>query len=118
MIIYQTRIPLLTPTQSNIFIYANEGVPESLNYPHDKVGSDHDSVGIFQQRAIYYPDIAADMDPAKSAGQFFAKMVGISGWESMDVGTLCQKVQVSAYPDRYAERVEEARAICKAGGFE
>ena len=81
------------------------------------MGSDHDSVGIFQQRAMFYPDIAANMDPARSAGQFFDKMVSISGWETMDVGELCQAVQVSAYPDRYAERVEEARAICNAGGI-
>ncbi|KAJ5370183.1 uncharacterized protein N7496_006275 [Penicillium cataractarum] len=103
--------------ESNILIYANKAVPSSLNYPHDAVGSDHDSVGIFQQRAMYYPDIAADMDAAKSAAQFFKKMKNVSGWKSMAVGTLCQKVQGSAYPTRYAERVSEAEKICKAGGI-
>lgn len=57
------------------------------------------------------------MDPAGSARQFFEKMVAVDGWETMDVGTLCQTVQVSAYPDRYAERVDEASAICEAGGL-
>nr|8B2H_A Chain A, SH3b domain-containing protein [Thermothielavioides terrestris] len=103
--------------ESNILIYANKAVPASLKYPHDAVGSDHDSVGIFQQRAKYYPNIAADMDPARSAAQFFAKMKGIKGWQSMAVGTLCQKVQGSAYPDRYAKRVSEATKICQAGGL-
>ncbi|GLI73529.1 hypothetical protein PoHVEF18_001747 [Penicillium ochrochloron] len=103
--------------ESNILIYANKDVPSSLNYPHDAVGSDHDSVGIFQQRAMFYPDIAADMDAAKSAAQFFKKMKNISGWKSMAVGTLCQKVQGSAYPTRYAERVAEAEKICNAGGI-
>ncbi|KAJ5995704.1 hypothetical protein N7481_002681 [Penicillium waksmanii] len=103
--------------ESNILIYANSGVPESLKYPHDAVGSDHDSVGIFQQRAMFYKDIAADMDAGKSAGQFFKKMKGISGWKSMDVGTLCQKVQGSAYPSRYAKQVSKAEKICKAGGL-
>ncbi|KAK3307851.1 uncharacterized protein B0T15DRAFT_86811 [Chaetomium strumarium] len=103
--------------ETNIYVYANKNVPKSLNYPHDKVGSDHDSVGIFQQRVMYYPDIAADMDPAKSAGQFFKKMKGVSGWKTMAVGKLCQKVQVSAYPDRYAKRVAEATKICSAGGL-
>ncbi|CAG8367483.1 unnamed protein product [Penicillium salamii] len=103
--------------ESNIYIYANKKVPASLKYPHDKVGSDYDSVGIFQQRATYYPNIAANMDAAKSAGQFFAKMKGISGWKSMEVGKLCQKVQGSAYPDRYAERLSEAKKICAAGGL-
>jgi hypothetical protein len=71
-----------------------------LSYLYDNVGSDSDSIGCFQQRAVYYPNIAADMSPAASAGQFLSKMVGITGWQTMDVGTLCQKVQVSAYPTR------------------
>jgi hypothetical protein len=85
-----------------------------MNYKYDAVGSDHDSVGIFQQRAMYYPDIAADMDPAKSAAQFFAKMKGVSGWKTMNVGDLCQKVQGSAYPTRYNQHLSAAKAICSA----
>ena len=100
-----------------MLVYANKKVPESLKYPHDAVGSDYDSVGIFQQRAVYYPDIAADMDAAKSAAQFFKGMKAISGWKTMDVGTLCQKVQRSAYPTRYSERVSAAKKICAAGGL-
>ncbi|KAJ5360060.1 hypothetical protein N7517_009251 [Penicillium concentricum] len=103
--------------ESNMLIYANKKVPASLKYPHDAVGSDYDSVGIFQQRAIYYPDIAADMDAAKSAAQFFKGMKNVSGWKTMEVGKLCQKVQGSAYPSRYAERVAEAKKICVAGGL-
>lgn len=102
--------------ESSILVYANNAVPSSLNYAHDAVGSDHDSIGIFQQRASIYTNIAADMDPARSAGQFFSVMKGISGWQTMDVGTLCQKVQKSAYPDRYSERVGAATSICSAGG--
>jgi hypothetical protein len=104
----------LTGAQSSILIYANSAVPASLNYPHDAVGSDHDSVGIFQQRAVYYPNIAADMDPAKSAAQFFAKMKEVSGWQTMNVGELCQKVQGSAYPTRYQEHLSAAESICSA----
>ena len=81
------------------------------------MGSDHDSVGIFQQRVTYYPNIAADMDPAQSAGQFFNVMVTISGWQTMDVGTLCQDVQKSAYPTRYSANVPAAQQICAAGGL-
>jgi hypothetical protein len=92
-------------------------VPASLSYPHDKVGSDYDSVGIFQQRAIYYPNVAADMDAARLAGQFFSKMKAISSWKSMEVGKLCHKVQGSAYPTRYADRLAEAKKICAAGGL-
>lgn len=36
--------------ESQIKILANSKYPASLKYPHDGVGHDHDSVGIFQQR--------------------------------------------------------------------
>lgn len=55
------------------------------------------------------------MDPAKSAKQFFKEMKNVSGWESMPVGKLCQTVQISEYPDRYAVQVPRAKKICKAG---
>ncbi|KAK0556201.1 hypothetical protein OC846_001295 [Tilletia horrida] len=83
-------------TESNLYMYANKNVPASLNYPHDKVGSDHDSVGLFQQRVSIYKNIAADMNAAGSTRQFLAEMVKISGWQTMDPGTLAQKVQRSA----------------------
>ncbi|CAD6986034.1 unnamed protein product [Tilletia controversa] len=83
-------------TESALYNYANSGVPASLNYPHDRVGSDHDSVGLFQQRVSIYKNLAADMDPAGSTRQFLAEMVRISGWQTMDPGTLAQKVQRSA----------------------
>jgi hypothetical protein len=63
---------------------------------------------------VYYPNIAADMDPARSAAQFFAIMKGISGWQTMNVGTLCQDVQKSAYPDAYNNHLSAAEAICSA----
>ncbi|MGI4802322.1 MAG: hypothetical protein ACRYG8_51480, partial [Janthinobacterium lividum] len=37
--------------ESKLNNYANSTVPDSLNYPHEGVGSDHDSVNPFQQRA-------------------------------------------------------------------
>lgn len=104
-------------TESSILVYANDAVPSSLNYPHDAVGSDYDSIGIFQQRASIYTNIAADMDPAQSAAQFFTGMKAVSGWETMNVGDLCQAVQRSAYPDRYEANVPQAETICDAGGF-
>ncbi|KAL2186096.1 hypothetical protein L209DRAFT_754660 [Thermothelomyces heterothallicus CBS 203.75] len=57
------------------------------------------------------------MDPARSAAQFLAKMKKVSGWQTMDVGKLCQKVQASAVPDAYGKRVAEATEICEAGGM-
>lgn len=82
-------------------MYANRSVPESLKHPHDRVGSDHDSVGLFQQCASIYKDVQCSMDAACSAGQFYNEMKKVQGWQQMAIGTLCQKVQRSAYPDRY-----------------
>lgn len=36
--------------ESTLHIYANPAVPASMNYPHDLVGGDQDSVGKFQQK--------------------------------------------------------------------
>ena len=104
-------------TETALKNYANSGVSASFNYPYDAVGSDHDSVGLFQQRVSGYTNIAADMSPTGSTSQFLDRMINISGWQTMDVGTLCQKVQVSAYPDRYNNNVGAAQNICSATGF-
>jgi hypothetical protein len=98
-------------------ILANRSVPKSLNYKYDGIGSDHDSVGIFQQRAMYYKDIKCDMDAACSASLFFKGMVGVSGWKTMDVAKLCQAVQRSAVPTAYRKYTSAAKSICSAGGI-
>ncbi|KAL7918591.1 hypothetical protein ACQKWADRAFT_303717 [Trichoderma austrokoningii] len=103
--------------ESSIIMYANNAVPGSLRYPHERIGADHDHIGLFQQRASIYKNIRCDMDAACSAGLFYAEMKKINGWETMAVGTLCQKVQRSAFPDRYAKQVGLATNVCKAGGL-
>jgi hypothetical protein len=91
-----------TIIEFNICNYANNKVPESLDYPCDKKRekSDLDSVGVFQQRAKYY-HVDEAMDPAKSAHLFFKRMNGVDGWEkaknSKQVGALCQKVQGTSW---------------------
>ncbi|KAK1244109.1 hypothetical protein MKX08_002247 [Trichoderma sp. CBMAI-0020] len=103
--------------ESSIIMYANNAVPESLKYHHDRISSDRDHVGLFQQPASIYRNVKCDMDPACSAGQFFAEMKTVRGWQTMAVGTLAQKIQRSAYPDRYAKQVGLATNVCKAGGL-
>lgn len=103
--------------ESTLVMYANKKVPESMKLPHDRVGSDHDSVGLFQQRASIYKNVKCSMDADCSAGQFFDEMKRVKGWKNIAVGTLCQKVQRSAYPDRYAKQVGLATKVCKAGGL-
>ena len=85
-------------------MYANQSVPDSLQYRHDAVGSDHDSVGLFQQRQAGWGTLAQRMNPYQSAGLFFDAMLRkFPNWGSMEPGAVAQGVQVSAFPDRYAK---------------
>ena len=99
-------------------MYANDRVPESKQYRHDAVGSDHDSVGLFQQRDNgAWGTVADRMDPYKSAGMFFRELVKFD-WRSMDPGAAAQKVQRSAFPDRYATKMGSAeQAVAGTGLF-
>ncbi|KOS18370.1 hypothetical protein ESCO_002914 [Escovopsis weberi] len=104
-------------TESYIGILANHAAPESLNFLHDGLGADNDSVGIFQQRVQWYTNLACDMDAACSAKQFLAVMKTVPGWETMETGALCQAVQRSEKPDAYSRKIGMAIQICAAGGF-
>ncbi|KAI0103171.1 peptidase M23B [Nemania sp. FL0031] len=102
--------------ESTLHIYANNAVPESLNYPHDIVGGDQDSVGMFQQRPEWYPDIAKDMSAAGSTSQFLAAMVTIPGWQTMEISALDQAVQKAEAGNLYAQRIPLATQVCDAAG--
>ncbi|KAM3441631.1 hypothetical protein MY4824_001409 [Beauveria thailandica] len=103
--------------ESELQIYANPIVPASMNYPHDKVGGDQDSIGMFQQRAKFYSDIATDMSAAGSTRLFLSDMKGIAGWQTMEVSALCQAVQKAEAGNLYGQRVSLAGQICSAAGF-
>ncbi|KAJ6780040.1 hypothetical protein PWT90_01212 [Aphanocladium album] len=103
--------------ESTLHIYANPRVPASMNYPHDLVGGDQDSVGMFQQRPQWYPDIAADMSAAGSTRQFLAAMKQVPGWQNMEVSALDQAVQRAEAGNLYAQRLPLANQVCSAAGF-
>lgn len=97
-------------------MYANRAVPESLSYRHDALGSDYDSVGLFQQRNNgAWGTVKDRMTPAASAKMFFAKLQGFD-YKSMDPGAAAQKVQVSAFPDRYGKKMAEAERLLSSTG--
>ncbi|KAJ3498337.1 hypothetical protein NLG97_g1199 [Lecanicillium saksenae] len=103
--------------ESTLHIYANPAVPASMNYPHDLVGGDQDSVGMFQQRPEWYPDIAADMSAAGSTRQFLAAMKQVPNWQNMEVSALDQAVQKAEAGNLYAQRLPLANQVCSAAGF-
>lgn len=107
------KIALMTALQeSKLRMLANSSVPESLELPNEGVGSDHDSVNMFQQRPGGWGSVAELMDPDYAVRAFFGGPKGPNGgsprglldikdWETLRPGVAAQKVQVSAYPDAY-----------------
>jgi hypothetical protein len=94
---------------------ANSRVPQSLNHPHQGVGSNFDSVGLFQQRPSQGWGTAAElMDPATAASRFYARLVTVSGWPTMSVGSAAQAVQRSAFPGAYDQHQPQAQKIVDA----
>ena len=100
-------------------MYANRAVPSSLEFRHDALGSDYDSVGLFQQRDNgAWGTVAQRMTPYDSAGMFFTKLKGFD-YQSMDPGAAAQKVQVSAFPSRYGQQMGAAESLLdKVGVFD
>lgn len=60
------------------------------------LGSDHDSVGIFQQRSSW-GTLAQRLDPAQSTRLFAARLMRLDGWQRMPPWVAAQDVQDSAY---------------------
>ncbi|MEU8125688.1 M23 family metallopeptidase [Micromonospora sp. NPDC049049] len=92
---------------------ANSGVPESLALPHEGVGADHDSLGLFQQRPGW-GSVAERLNPAYAARKFYEKLVKVGSWQQRPLTVVAQRVQVSAYPDAYAKHEEVASRIVDA----
>ena len=92
------------------------GIERSLSLPHEAVGSDHGSLGVFQQQWPWWGTMPDLMNPTKAAGKFYQSLLEVPGWESMPVTVAAQKVQRSAYPDAYADDEALARQLLGEGG--
>lgn len=91
--------------EAKLYNAGSDAVPESWNYTDSSVGySDHDSVGIFQQRpSMGWGSVEELMDVPTSASKFYGTLEDVSGWQDMSIAQAAQAVQVSAYPDYYAQ---------------
>ncbi|WP_160103976.1 C40 family peptidase, partial [Rhodococcus sp. T7] len=89
--------------ESTYRMLASSVVPESLNYPHDGVGSDHKSVNQYQQQVDIWGTVDELMNPITANVKFYQALLQIDGWESMPVTVAAQTVQGSAHPDAYAQ---------------
>jgi hypothetical protein len=120
--------------ESTLFNYANDGTSslmgsaegrqlndaeravarESLAFPHDRVGNNLDSIGLFQQRPMTGWGTPAELiDPATAAGKFFDRLVQVPGWQGMPPWNAAQTVQGSPSSDGgiYRDMYEQAVGI-------
>ncbi|BCJ26482.1 M23 family metallopeptidase [Actinocatenispora sera] len=112
--------------ESGLKVYANDNPSyplvkaHSMALPHDAVGHDHDSVGLFQQRpkppegAGGWGTVKELMDPTTSAEKFYRKLLSTSGWQQDPLTIAAQAVQGSAYPDAYAKWESDATNLVNA----
>jgi len=84
-------------------IFSQQGIERSLRLPHEAVGTDHGSLGVFQQQWPWWGTMRDLMNPAKASGKFYDSLMQVSGWDTMPVTVAAQRVQRSAYPDAYAD---------------
>ncbi|WP_432953815.1 hypothetical protein [Micromonospora haikouensis] len=71
--------------------------------------NDHDSLGLFQQRPSSgwgTPEQITDPEYATTA--FLKGLKQVDGWQDMPLTDAAQTVQVSAYPDAYAQWEQQA----------
>jgi hypothetical protein len=78
---------------------------QSMAYPHDEVGNNLDSVGLFQQRPMTgWGPPQTLMDPVLSTGLFFDHLVQVPHWDIVPAWDAAQSVQASPSADGDAYR--------------
>ncbi|MBQ1024566.1 hypothetical protein [Micromonospora sp. C95] len=101
--------------ESTLLNYASGVLPESQNYPHQAVGWDHDSVGLFQQRpSSGWGSVRDLMRPAYAARAFYEALLQVPGWQQMSLTLAAQAVQISAFPYAYAQHEQRAATVVAA----
>ncbi|MEO3778933.1 hypothetical protein ABGB16_19195 [Micromonospora sp. B11E3] len=80
---------------------------ENLGHLGDR--NDHDSLGLFQQRpSSGWGTPEQITDPQYSTTAFLKGLKQVDGWQDMPLTDAAQTVQVSAYPDAYAQWEQQA----------
>ncbi|WP_431942353.1 hypothetical protein [Micromonospora marina] len=80
---------------------------ENLGHLGDR--NDHDSQGLFQQRpSSGWGTVEQITDPEYSTLAFLKGLKQVDGWQDMPLTKAAQTVQVSAYPDHYAQWEQQA----------
>jgi hypothetical protein len=79
------------------------------NLGHLGAANDHDSQGLFQQRPSSGWGTAEQItNPEQSTTAFLNGLKQVDGWHDKPLAQAAQQVQVSAYPDAYAQWEQQA----------
>jgi murein DD-endopeptidase MepM/ murein hydrolase activator NlpD len=106
---------------------ANTGIPprgwviavatamQESSLTNSPVATDHDSVGLFQQRPSQgWGTVAQLTDPVYASGKFYDALLTVPHWQSLPLTEAAQAVQRSAYPDAYAQWEHDAETVVAA----
>ncbi|SEG49259.1 hypothetical protein SAMN04489712_105523 [Thermomonospora echinospora] len=98
--IYQVATAAKLPARAAVIAIATAmQKPRLVNH----TTTDHDSLGLFQQRPSQGWGTPAQVtDPAHAAKRFYARLVEVPRWQNIPLTRAAQAVQRSAYPDAYA----------------
>ncbi len=76
---------------------------------------DRDSLGLFQQRPSQGWGTAEEVrDPVHASNRFYDALTKIPGYREMPITEAAQRVQLSGYPDAYADHEPDARLLSSA----
>jgi hypothetical protein len=95
---------------------------KSMNYPHDSVGNNLDSIGLFQQRPMTgWGPPEQLIDPVIASELFFDQLMKTPDWQDMAPWAAAQAVQDSPdstgqlYQDTFARAEAVVSAVTSAG---
>ncbi|MFI6289349.1 C40 family peptidase [Streptomyces sp. NPDC051018] len=107
--IVATGISMKVPERGQVVALATalqESRLRNLNY------GDRDSLGLFQQRPSQGWGTPEQVrDPVYASTKFYEGLLKVPGWESMTITQAAQAVQLSGFPDAYAQWEPLSRAL-------
>jgi len=101
--------------ESGLRVLSNPNDPAGNAFPSQGVGSDHASLGIFQQQP-WWGTAAARMEPVASTNIFLDHLLAIPNWQAAPPWLSAQQVQASAFSDgsNYHAQMDLAVSILNA----
>jgi hypothetical protein len=114
--IVRTGERLKMPPRAQVIAVATALQESKLqNLGHLGAANDHDSLGLFQQRpSVGWGTPEQVTDPDYAAEQFYRGLARVPGYQGMPLAAAAQTVQVSAFPDAYAQWETMAADLVRA----